>query len=142
MAFRNYDPLKVICSFKGIVIEGYGDAEFINVTRNEDAYSMIVGAGGDVTRIRSRDETGLVTVTLLAQSPSNDALQAAYDEDQAANATGELLLEDLNGTILATAPDAWIMKTPDAAYAKDGDGTREWQIACAKLTIAHGGASE
>jgi len=141
MIFRNFDPLKYIASFNGVIMLGFGPDTMINVERNSDAFETIVGAGGDVTRVKSHDRTGVASFTLLAESPANDLMMAAYQADQLLGlGRGALLIQNLNGTTFVTAPECWIMKIPPISVTKSGDEAREWQVACADLSIFAGGA--
>lgn len=138
--FHNYDPSRIVATFAGILIRGYADGTFIGAERAEDAFAKSVGAQGDVTRIRNRDRSGMVTFTLQAESPSNDQLTAkAVLDELFGTGTGALLVKDLNGTTLLHAEVAWIRKLPNVEYAKDG-GSREWVIDCAELEMSVGGA--
>ena len=138
--FKNYDPALVMVTFAGIPIRGFTDGSSIKVERAEDAFSMKIGALGDQTRIKSRNRSGSVTVTLLGASPSNDELATRADLDELdGSGSGPLLLKDLNGTTFAEAPNAWIKKKPDAEYGQE-PGDREWIIDCGELIYYPGGA--
>lgn len=138
--FKNYDPGLVVMTWKGIQIYGFMDGTFIKAERSEDAYKMEVGAGGDVTRTRSRNRTGMVTATLQAASPVNDLLSAqALIDEKFGTGYGPLMVKDLNGTTLISASIAWIKKLPDAEYAADAS-SREWVFDCASLAMSLGGA--
>lgn len=138
--FKNYDPQLVVASFRGIPLLGPMDGTFITVERAEDAFSMAVGAAGDVTRIRNRNRTGSVTITLKAESPGNDLFSAVALEDELfGTGVGTFLLKNLNGTTVCEAPIAWIRKVANVEYGDEGSG-REWVIDCAELTMFVGGA--
>lgn len=138
--FKNYDPFQIAGSWKGIPFLGFMDGTFLNAERSEDAFSMSVGAQGDVTRVRSRNRTGTVTLTLQAASPTNDLLssQAILDELTGLG-YGTLQIEDLNGLTVVHSAIAWIKKAPAIEFATDASG-REWVFECADLTIDVGGA--
>jgi len=126
MAFRQWDPQQVYVTFKGVAILGFMDGTFIKAERNEDAFSMQVGAGGDVTRVRSRNRTGVVTITLQAASPSNDTLSGfAADDEFDGSGYGALLVKDAN--------------VPSTEFAVEASG-REWSIECAELLMKIGGS--
>jgi hypothetical protein len=138
---KTYDPAFVTATFKGHLIQGYADGEFISAARDEAAFSKSAGAGGDVVRVRNRNKMGTVTITVQAQSPTNDVLSgyAAADELLTGAGVGALLITELNGTTVIRAAEAWIEKMPDAAFSKEA-GTREWVFACASLEMFEGGA--
>jgi hypothetical protein len=138
--FKNYDPKKVIVTFRGVLLRGFMDGTFVSAERTEDAYEMAVGAAGDVTRVRNRNRTGAITVTLMAESPSNDELSAVVTADELTGlGYGPFLVKDLNGTTLLVAAQSWVRKLPVVEYADTGSG-REWVFDCAELVEHVGGA--
>lgn len=138
--FKNYDPGRVVGSWRGIPFLGFMDSTFLSAERSEDAFALSVGGQGDVTRVRSRNRTGTVTLTLQAASPTNDLLSAQAILDELTGlGYGPLLIKDLNGTTLVEAAIAWIKKAPSVEFATDASG-REWTFECAELTIVAGGA--
>lgn len=141
MQFSNYDPQRVVGSFNGILFLGYMDGTFITADRAEDGFSTQIGATGDVTRVRNRNKSGTVTLTLQAQSPTNQLLSAIAAQDELfGTGTGALMVKDLNGTTLLLAQIAWIQKIPATEFSDDASG-REWVFACAELEMNVGSAS-
>ncbi len=140
MSFNTFDFGQVKVSFKGIMITGFAQDSSINVERTADAFTMVAGATGDITRVRNRDKSGMVTLTLMAESASNDLLSAAALEDEIfGTGVGELFIEDKNGNTIIAAPQAWIQKMPATGFAGEAS-TREWVIACAELEMNVGGS--
>lgn len=140
MIFKNYDPGRVAASFAGVQMMGFMDGTFISAERAEDAFEMSVGAAGDVTRVKSNNRTGTVTITLQAASPVNDLLSALAAADSLFGVTtAPLIVEDLNGTTVLLASVAWIQKVPQVEFADEGSG-REWVFACADLDMNVGGS--
>jgi hypothetical protein len=139
--FKNYDPGRVFVSFNGIRLTGFAAGTFVSAEREEDGFTKVVGSGGDTTRVRNRNRSGMVTVTLLAASPTNDLLSAVAAQDELFGlGTGPLLVKDGNGTTLLEAESAWIRKIPTTAYSKEGEDSREWIFDCAELVMAVGGS--
>lgn len=141
--FRNYDPGLYIVTFAGVIIRGFAEGSMIKIERAKDSYSMSVGAGGDVVRVKSRDRTGSVTVTLQSASPSNDALSAIIIADELGSTinagVGALFVKDLNSNTVAAATNAWIRKITNVEAAMEHT-SREWIFDCAELHIFSGGA--
>lgn len=137
--FRNHAADAVIAVWNGININGYGNDTFIEIERNEDGFITLTGALGDVTRARSLNKTGKVTFTLMASAPVNDLLAAAaqLDEDTGLG-YGPLQIKDLNGNMLVSAADAWIMKRPKIERAREAS-TIQWVLECAELVVFEGG---
>ncbi len=137
--FRNYDPLQVSFSFMGARISGYCDDTFIEVEREEDAFTKHVGSLGDVTRVRNLNRSGSVTLTLMAEAPSNDILTAlAIADEQFGEEFGPLLIMDHNGNMEVFSSTAWIKKMPKIERGKES-GTVVWEFECADLEIIAGG---
>jgi hypothetical protein len=138
MGIRTYDPGRVIVSFLGINITGYAKGTFIKAERNEDTYSLMVGAGGETARSRSRNRSGKVTITLMSSSPTNDYLSAAAAADEVAGTgVGPLQIKDLNGTSLVHGANGWIVKP---APLEEGEEitNREWVIEVDELDMLVG----
>ena len=141
MATNTYDPTKITLVFAGFEIYGYADGTFISVDKAEDAYSFKVGATGHGTRVRSRNSSGSVTVTLEASSGCNDLLSAVHTADLLSNAAVlPLIMKEGNGTTVVGAPESWIVKISPVEYAKDSS-TREWVIYCSDMKVFSGGLS-
>lgn len=138
---RNYDPKQVILAVGGNVIIGYADGTYISAERNEDAFALVVGADGETARARSQDRSGVVTLTLMQTSPSNDALTAFAALDELSG-TGvvSLMMKDMLGTTLVAAQNAWVRKFPAVEFGKELT-TREWAIECDFLAVFAGGGT-
>lgn len=138
--FHNYNPKKVLFNWKGITARGYVAGSFIVVQMNAEMFTTNTGASGDVCRVQSNDESGKVTLRLMATSPTNAELstQAALDKITGLN-YGALQIKDLNGLTVHSAEQAWIEKMPDDDKGMEV-GEIEWVFACAQLRMFIGGA--
>lgn len=137
MAFATYDPADVSLSFGSVLITGgYMDGTFISVERNEDGSTLTKGAAGDGVRTISNNRSGMVTLTLQAESAFNDLLYAIYlaDESRAADGVFPLSITNANGTIVAFATDAYIKKVPTMEFAQEASG-REWVFECNEINF-------
>lgn len=124
---RTYDPGRVNIIFGGHIITGpFADGTFVKVERDTPSFSKFIGADGGGCRVRSRDKSGKVTITLSAASPSNDILSAYLAADELLGTGSKpLQVKDLNGTTLAHAEAAWITKPADIERGKEMSNT-EW----------------
>lgn len=140
MAFtRTYNPFLVNFSFTGIPITGFAPDTFITVERNEDAFTLVVGAGGEAARSQSRNRSGTVTLTLLATSQSNDVLSAiANADEQTGIGVGTAFVKEINGTTLVSAQSAWIKKMPNVERGAEVSNV-EWVLECEALDTFIGG---
>lgn len=137
--YGTYDPSKVTMSFGDIVPEGYAKGTFVKASRNEEAFSLDVGSDGNAARTANANKSGRVTFTLMAESPSNDQLQAqALLDEQSGAGVAPVFVKDNSGTALAHAANAWIVKQADLERAKEA-GEVEWVIETNFLEIQQGG---
>ncbi len=137
MPFATYDPAKVTLSMGGNNIVGFAPGTFVKCARNEDAYTLSVGADGLGARTRNANRSGTIEITLKADSPSNDLLsaQAALDE-LSGEGVGAALVKDGTGTTVASAENAWIKKLPDIERAKElGEVTWTFETDLLQLTV-------
>lgn len=139
MSIKTYDPAKILFSFGGSLITGFGPDTFITVERNEDGFTLTVGAAGEAVRTKSNNHSGKVTVTLLASSQSNDFLSAiAVADELAGTGVAPLFGKEFNGTTTFAACNAWVQKIPNIERAKE-EGTVQWVFECADLEMFNGG---
>lgn len=139
---RQYDPSLVIVTVDGQDISGFADGTFVLTSRNNDLFTLTVGADGEATRAKSNDLSGRITVTLQQTSISNDILSALADADELSNqGSFPIQVKDASGTTLASAETAWITKKPDSSFGKETEN-REWVIEAACLEYFIGGNVE
>lgn len=137
----NYAPQDIAITVGGLVIEGYAPDSFISIEQVEDTFSMAQGADGYATRARTSNRNATATITLLASSPSNDVLTAAYNKDVKAGVAVSFQLVDLNGTTLVRAAKAWVRRLPTVEFGSGADNTREWALDLFEADISVGGAT-
>ncbi len=125
MTVKTYDPKEVSVIIGSQPLGGFADGDFVTVERNEDGWSLLVGADGETTRAKNANKAGKITVRLLASSASNDYLSELQIADELS---------------IYAAATAWINKQPPAAFGKDA-GTREWVIETDELIPKAGGSN-
>lgn len=143
MSLKIYTSNQIVATFAGIPIQSgrSGEGDFIKIERVNPAFSEKVGADGEVARSRSNDKRTKVTVTLMQTSDTNALFSAifALDENAPGGAgVGAFEVQDLGGTSLHFAAEAWIVKPADATYAAEV-GTRVWEFMCAAMNQVIGG---
>lgn len=137
---RTYDPARVVVTFKGSIITGYGKDSLVEAERNEDAFSLDVGCDGEFCRSANRNKSGSIKLTLMASSPSNDILSAALAVDELSGAgAGEFSIADLNGTSLLNCV-AWVKKQTPLKRGKTV-AENEWTLETGKMLSHVGGNS-
>lgn len=137
--FATYDPKMVQVIFDGNPITGFADGTFVNIEWDEDAWNKVTGADGLVSRAKTNNYSGAVTVTLLSTSLGNDVLNSVARRDRR-NSTGAttLLVKDASGRTVWSAENAWIRQLPAQEFSKE-ISEREWIIDCANLSGDIGG---
>lgn len=134
-----YNPLHIIPSWGHSVLSGFFDGTFVLGSRDEDAVLKHAGSKGDITATLNANQSGSIVVTLVQGSETNAELLAALFLQEK---TGKLQkrpfsITDLAGSMLVTAPNAWIRKPTDANFAKEA-GPREWIFDCDRLIYLPG----
>ena len=139
MGVRSYDPKQSSIIVSGNIIEGYADGTFINVERNEDAFSLVIGSDGSGTRTKSNNRSGRMTITLNQSSPSNDILQGLVTADElSGGGIFSALHKDGSGNTINAAETAWIVKSPSQEFSNESSN-REWIIETDNLEAFVGG---
>ena len=123
---KTYDPKKIIIIFGARQLTGMSEDSIVSIAPNGDGLQTYVGADGDVARSLDPDATYEVTVSLNTTSNSNDYLSNVYNYDrETGNGIAPLLIKDLAGTTLFSAPEAWVSNMPEASRGLTVD-TQEW----------------
>lgn len=127
MSVETYSPQDVALSIGGNLMNGFADGTFISIEREVDAYTKMVGADGEVSRTRSANKSGMMTLTLKQTSDSNRVLGAymALDETDNSGIFDCQLSDNLGNKIFSS--EAWIRKVPNSEYGSD-ESNREWTI--------------
>jgi hypothetical protein len=128
--FANYSADRVVVTFAGLRIQGFGDGTFLRIRPMSPGFGSKVGSDSLVSRFRNNDPRHEVEITLEQTSSSNDVLAAIHVADLAApNGSGVsvLSIEDLEGRFTAIAEFAWITKVPDAEFGRE-TGQRVWMF--------------
>jgi hypothetical protein len=123
---KTYDPKKIIIIFGARQFTGMSEDSIVSIAPNGDGLQTYVGADGDVARSLDPDATYEVTVSLNTTSNSNDYLSNMYNYDrETGDGIAPLLIKDLAGTTLFSAPEAWVANMPEASRGLTVD-TQEW----------------
>ena len=139
MPVRTFDPKQVSVLVGGTPIGGFADGTFITVDRSNDMFTKVSGADGVVSRSKSNDFSGEMTITLAQNSPSNDYLAGIAQADEI---TGDgvvpVLIKDNSGRATFVSAFAWVRKMPSSEFGKE-IGNREWILDAADLDMFPGG---
>lgn len=133
------DPKKVIITVGGVPITGFADGEFVSVERTTDTFEKTSGADGFVSRVKSNDTSGTMTLTLAQTSPSNDVLTGFHTVDELSGVgVVPVSVTDLFGRTVILAAFGWVRRIPKASYSKSVEN-REWNIDLVDLVQFVGG---
>ena len=137
-----YNPKEVIVTIGGIPMSGYSDGTFLEIVRTEQTWSTIVGADGFVTRGKTNNFSGTLTLTLKQSSPSNDVLSGFIIADELTNSgIIPILVKDLSGNSTYFAAQGWVQAYANSTFGKEIND-REWTIALANLDLFVGSNAE
>jgi hypothetical protein len=129
---KNYDLKRQTLCCMGLLIDsGFAEDDVFTLARNSPIFTRKVGADGQVTRSKTNDNSGMITIKLLQSSEANALLSAFAILDSKGNnglGVGPLIVKDLDGTTLISGT-CWVEKWPDLTLGKEAS-EREWQLGC------------
>lgn len=136
---KTYDPKQYSLIVGGHIVGGFADGTFLTAARNNDTWSLNVGADGEGARAKSNDKSGTYVFTLQQTSNSNSVLSGFHTADEVGNG-GQLpvLIKDNNGDTVIESLTAWVRKPADVELGKEITN-REWTIETDKMTLLVGG---
>jgi hypothetical protein len=141
MSVRTFDFKQVIVTVGGVPISGFTEGTAIEIVRNEPTWSMIVGSDGLVTRSKTNNFSGTLTITLKQSSPSNDVLSGFLALDEATNSgIVPVLVKDISGNSIYFSARAWINQYPNSTFGKDITD-RTWTLSLDEADIFVGSNS-
>ena len=141
MGVATYESLRSRHNNCGRSNEWFLDGTFLEIDRNEPTWNTVVGADGLVTRGKTNNFSGTLTLTLKQSSPSNDVLSGLMALDEANN-TGvfPILVKDLSGNSIYFAGQAWITQYANSTFDK-AITDRQWVMTLAQADIFVGSNS-
>ncbi len=123
----------------GIPVTGFGEGDAFDLAFDSDDWDLTVGADGEGARSYLANRAGTLTITLMATSLSNDAMNAARQLDAATGqAQFPVLIKNFSGTEKWAAARAWV-QGPAGVSVGGTVGTREWVIRSDEWVGANGG---
>lgn len=122
-------------------VVGMAEDSFIQIERDTDSWTLTTGSDGMPTRTHSINDSGKVTLDILAVSVSNDIMGALWSRDrQFKNNSGlfSIIVKDNSGRSLARSDQAFISNLPAQTFGSSS-GTNQWVINAANLERVVGG---
>ena len=134
-----YDPKGVYIIVGQYLISGFADDSLITYSRNEDSFTLKVGATGEACRSMNRNRSGTIKIDLMQSSMSNDILSGLLIIDEQ---TGEgivpVKIEEAKSETVWFAAAGWVKKPADLDFKKECS-TRSWEIEVSEVTTFTGG---
>ena len=123
----------------GRKMTGLAPDGFVEVERDEQAYTKQVGADGEVTRSKTNNKAGKIRITLQQSSEDNAFLmQLSNTDENTGQGIVPVAVVDKSGTYKAVSPNSWVQKKPVNAFGRDA-GTRQWIFDCGEINETGGG---
>jgi len=119
--FKNYSFSNVNVIFGILELEGFAEGDdVVTVIMDNNLYSDMAGAKGDVLRSKTNDNRCTITVNLLQTSQSNVDLSTVYNADRELG-TGvyPMVIEDKETKETYVINNAWIQKFPDVTRGQN-----------------------
>lgn len=123
------------------VVNGVAEGTFITVSRDTPATNLVIGGDMSAMRVRRKNRSGSINVTLMQGSDSNDVFSQILRNDEDAMNNDWLFsitVKDGSGRSVFFSPQAYIANMPDIAFGTDAEN-REWVIQCIDITSHVGG---
>ena len=122
-----YRPSEVVLSICGYVVEGWTS---LVVSRNSPIYKQIRGIRGKNTRVKLRDSSGVIRVSLTQTCTANNVFSELLQLDAQTGASRlEVVLKDSAGSSLFSSSTAYIDAFPETTYSAS-QAERSWTILC------------
>lgn len=127
MAIKTVNTKKLDMTLGGIIFAGYDD-DIVDIEYPDDAWDVVRGADGEVSRANKCVDDVKITVTLKQTSDTNTKLSAVFMADKISGA-GILpfSLTDRSGGTTVFADSAFVLKPANVSYGNTVK-SRTWII--------------
>lgn len=133
----NSEEVQVIIGTRRI--RGLAEGSFVSIDREADTFSKSVGSDGEVSRSKTNNRSGTISITLQNTSEDNAYLMGLHNTDENSGAgIVPAKVIDKNGTYVAIATESWIQKPATSEFSNEIT-TRQWVVACGNLDLSGGG---
>lgn len=117
-------------SIIGVQAGGFAEGEALRIEQDNDDFTDVLGADGEVSRSATYDRRATVTLRLMQTSQINSALSAIRARDLATPGgagVGPTIIRDRLGNSMYELAESWIAKPPDVSIGTQ-PSAREWKI--------------
>lgn len=109
---QSYDPSQVSIIIGTVIAENW---ESVSVDQDEDSFTLVAGASGEVTRTKNSNRIGTIELIIKQSSVTNPLLTALHDTDSIM----PIEIVDKSGNSLHAIPQGTITKPPTGDYGKE-----------------------
>lgn len=137
-----FDPAQFPIVFGGVQMQGFSEDTMCEFEFDGESMGDVVGVDGEVSRSKNMDRRAKLTVSLMQTSDTNDLLSAMYAAQRLGQNGADiaaLRVEDLNGRLVISGPESWIMDTPKPSYGKTAKEYK-WVLRIANCEAFFGGS--
>lgn len=138
---KHYDPDQVSILFVGIPLEGFAADSMVDIEWDVEAFKLVRGLDGVITRSKVLGRTATATVHLMQTSRSNGYLTGVHTQDllsPGGAGVGAFMVRDGNGASLFSTDEAWVVSFPSITYGGEA-GPRDWKIVCVNPKVVEAG---
>lgn len=141
----SYSPedVKIIISNNEFshVISGLAEGSFVSVTRDTATTSLVIGADMTAMRVRRKNRSGTINITLHQGGDSNDVLSQLLKNDE--DDTGwkwlfRISVISASDRSFFFSDQAYIETLPEVSFSTEGEN-RSWAIKCLNIDSHVGG---
>jgi hypothetical protein len=139
--FHVFDPDQHDVLFALVPMSGFATDTMVTIEEDEQAFTLVKGVDGAISRSKNLGQTALVTIHLMSTSKSNAVLSALHEQDKlAAGGAGvsPILIRDRNGASVFASDKSWIEGMPTVTRGKEANA-REWKIRVINYTMLESG---
>ncbi|MEK4062198.1 MULTISPECIES: phage structural protein [unclassified Paenibacillus] len=127
---KTYDPMDVAVIVGGVFLTGFGE-DLVTVAKDEERFTVSVGAQGDVIRNKVNNPLGTITITLQRTSPQCAYLDGLANSDKLVPVS---VMYSGDPKETNTATEAYVKKPADREYGSEA-GDKEYEFQCLDLSM-------
>lgn len=122
---NTYNPKDVSLNIGGYPIAGW---QSITIARSAKGFTVVRGIRGKSTRVRNKDTSATIVISLMASSPTNDVFSQIHALDlESGTARIALTLKDTSGSSVFSTNEAYITGYPSVSFTGQ-IGDRVWEL--------------
>lgn len=142
MAVKTFDPNQLTISIGAHIASGFSPDTMLTVEMADVVFNTAVDANGNSYRYKVNNNDGIVTLSILDGSPTNNVLSTFYNTDRQTNAgTFYFMIKDNLGSTLIESAGAYVESVPPVSFGTDVN-TRDWVIRITNAGWFVGGFSQ